>query len=150
MEEKTPEMKNYTLISFLAVLVSLSACKQKFDPINYGHEACTHCRMTIVDKRFAAEIVTGKGKTLKFDDFGCLLKYVKDEKFKDTSALIFVADFNHPDGKFLDARHTVFVHDENLRSPMNGNFAALNSEAGANKLNAGLHGTLLTWTSLRK
>jgi len=103
-----------------------------------------------MDKRFAAELITSKGKIFKFDDFGCLLKYVKDEHFDAQGALIFVADFKYPEGGFLDARHAVFIYDETLRSPMNGNFAATASEAKANELNAGRHGKLLTWISLSK
>ena len=143
-------MKNFTLIFFLISMVCLTACKRKFEPINYGHDACTHCRMTIMDKRFAAELITSKGKIFKFDDFGCLLKYVKDENFDTRGALIFVADFNHPEGGFLDARRAVFILDETFRSPMNGNFAATASEADADQLNMGVNGKLLTWISLSK
>lgn len=143
-------MKNFTSMFFLVSVVCLTACKRKFEPINYGHDACTHCRMTIMDKHFAAELITSKGKTFKFDDFGCLLKYVKDEHFDTKDALVFVADFNHPEGEFLDARHAVFIYDETFGSPMNGNFAATVSEAKANELNAGRHGKLLTWINLSK
>lgn len=143
-------MKRYSLIFFLTSVVCLTGCKQKFEPINYGHDACTHCKMTIMDKRFAAEILTGKGKALKFDDVGCLLKYVEDEKFEDADAKFFVADHQHPDAPFLDARHAIFLHDETFKSPMNGNLAATASEKDANELNAGLHGELLNWTTLAK
>jgi len=143
-------MKTYILTFFLAAAVCLAGCKRQFDPINYGHEACSHCRMTIMDKRFAAEIITSKGKAFKFDDFGCLLKYVKDENFNDPGALIFVADFNHPGGAFLNARTAVFVHDDGLASPMNGNFAATASQVVADKLTAGRHRNVLTWINLTK
>ena len=103
-----------------------------------------------MDKRFAAEILTGKGKAIKFDDFGCLLKYIKDEKFKDPGAKIFVAAYDHPDARFLDAYSAIFLHDETFKSPMNGNLAATISEKEANTLNAGLHGKLLNWTALTK
>ncbi|MDP9048272.1 MAG: hypothetical protein M3N14_09060, partial [Bacteroidota bacterium] len=62
-----------------------------------------------MDKRFAAEIITEKGKVFKFDDFGCLLTYVKNKNLHTDSALIFVADFNHPEGAFLDARQAVYI-----------------------------------------
>lgn len=143
-------MKSCILIFFLLSAVCLTSCKQQFEPINYGHDACTHCKMTIMDKRFAAEILTGKGKAIKFDDLGCLLKYVKDENFKDADAKMFVADYDHPDAQFLDVRHAIFLHDETFKSPMNGNLAATASEKGANELNAGLHGELLNWIALTK
>jgi len=143
-------MKNYILIFFLLTTVCLASCKRQFEPIKYGHDACTHCKMTIMDKRFAAEILTGKGKAIKFDDFCCLLKYVKDEKVKDPDAKIFVADYDHPEAQFLDARHAIFLHNEAFKSPMNGNLAATASAKNANKLNAGLHSELLNWIALNK
>ncbi len=127
---------------------SIASCKRKFEPINFGHEQCAHCRMTIMDKRFAAEIVTGKGKVYKFDDFGCLLKWVKDENFTDSGALLFVADFSHPENA-LDARQAIFIHNEALRSPMNGNLAA-SSKQEADELVKTVPGQLLTWTDVNK
>jgi copper chaperone NosL len=150
MEKKHGKMKKQILLFFFAGAFCLAGCKRQFDPINYGHEACTHCRMTIMDKRFAAEIITSKGRAIKFDDFGCLLGWVKEENFSDPGAMIFVADFNHPGGDFLDARHAVFIHDETLRSPMNGNFAATASEIQANQLNKSAHSQILTWINLSK
>ena len=46
--------------------------------IDYDHEACAHCRMLIGDPRYAAQLVTGDGDVLDFDDPGCLLRYVAD------------------------------------------------------------------------
>lgn len=143
-------MKNYILTFFLFGTVCLASCKRQFEPIAYGREACTHCRMTIMDKRFAAEIITSKGKAFKFDDFGCLLTWVKEQNFHDRSALIFVAEFNKPGGAFLDAHQAVFIHSEELRSPMNGNLAAMASKTGAKQLNTGSNSELLTWINLSK
>jgi len=143
-------MKKRILIFLLFGTICMGACKRQFEPIRYGHEACAHCKMTIMDKRFAAEILTGKGKAIKFDDLGCLLEYVKDENFKDQDAKVFVADYDHPDAQFLDARHAIFLHNEIFKSPMNGNLAATASEKGANELNAGLNSELLNWIALAK
>jgi copper chaperone NosL len=142
-------MKNYLIVLALGALFFLQGCKNDFVPISYGHEACTHCRMTIMDKRFAAEILTGKGKAYKFDDLGCLLSYIQDQKFHDPAAKIFVADFVNPDGPFLDAAQATFVRSESLHSPMGGNMAAEATTASAEELNKELHGNLLTWGDLK-
>lgn len=134
---------------FVCGLIGLTACKRQFEAVNYGHEACAHCRMTIMDKRFAAEILTGKGKAIKFDDFGCLLKYVKDEHFDDPEAIIFVADYNDTGGKFLDAHSAIYLHSEQLKSPMGGNYAASSTMTSATKLNVTLGGKLLNWDNLK-
>ena len=143
-------MKSHIVTIFLFSSIFLASCKRQFESINYGHEGCAHCKMTIMDKRFAAEIVTSKGRAIKFDDFGCLLKWVKNENFQDNRALIFVANFNNPGSSFLDARKAVFVHNEEYRSPMSGNLAATASQEEAQKLNLGSHSEILTWISLNK
>jgi copper chaperone NosL len=150
MEKKFCKMKCCILTFLLLGCICLASCKRQFEPVSYGREACAHCKMTIMDKRFAAEIITSKGRAIKFDDFGCLLNWVKDEKFHDKGALIFVADFNNPGGQFLDARHALFIHNDEFKSPMNGNFAATASQTGAEELNAGAHGQILTWISLNR
>ena len=33
------------------------------------------CKMTLVDKKFGAEVVTKKGKVYKFDDLNCMIKF---------------------------------------------------------------------------
>ena len=138
------------LTFFLFGTICLASCQRQFEPITYGRDACTHCKMTIMDRRFAAEIITSKGRAIKFDDFGCLLNWVKDENFQDKDALIFVADFNNPGSRFLDARHALFIHSDGFRSPMNGNLAATASRAVAQKLNTDSHSPVLTWISLKK
>lgn len=141
-------MRNALLISFLPVILFLSSCKPEFEPINYGHDACAHCKMTIMDKRYAAEILTNKGKAYKFDDIACLKKYIKEENLPESALTIFVADYNNPDGNFLDARRVVYLHSEMFKSPMNGNFAAFPDSEKAKPLKDSLHIELLKWENL--
>ncbi|MFN7940137.1 MAG: hypothetical protein U0X73_00950 [Thermoanaerobaculia bacterium] len=41
----------------------------------WDHDACAHCGMHVSDRRFAAEVQTEDGRTLFFDDPGCLLAW---------------------------------------------------------------------------
>lgn len=143
-------MKAHIITAILIGLIILSGCKRQFQPIKYGGELCTHCKMTIMDRRFAAEIITSKGKAIKFDDLGCLLSWVKSENFKDPDAMIFVADYNHPGQQFLNAYKAIFIHIDALNSPMNGNFAATASDREAKLLNKDGRGKLLNWIKLTK
>ena len=141
-------MKTIFLISLLLVFVFLSSCRPEFEPISYGHDACAHCKMTIMDKRYAAEILTKKGKVYKFDDISCLKKYIKEENKPEIDLSVFVADYSNPDNKFLDARDVVYLHSEVFKSPMNGNFAAFAITASVNSLKDSLHTDLLKWGNL--
>src|SRR4051812_21927765 len=117
-------MKNLLLILLGSSTLILASCKAEFDPIDYGHDACTHCKMTIIDKRYAAEILTKKGKAYKFDDIACLKKYMGEKKMPLDDLSIFVADYRNPESSFLDAQYVVYLHSDMFKSPMNGCFAA--------------------------
>ena len=140
-------MSNRLLFFLLTSTLLLCSCTGGFDPIDYGHEACAHCKMTIMDKHYAAEIITAKGKSYKFDDIACLRKYIKDENLQEADLTIFVADYDDP-GQFLDARRVVYLHSEIFKSPMNGSFAAFASAASALPLKDSLNIRLLKWENL--
>lgn len=117
----------------IAFLLLLAACSTQTEPINYGTDACTFCKMTIMDKKYAGEVVSKKGKNFKFDDVSCLIKYVKvNQLTDDETAIIVVNNFNKPHD-FLEAKNAVFVQDSNINSPMGGNFAAFASLESVDK-----------------
>ena len=108
----------------LGLAVMGQGCTPQPDPIRYGQDACHFCKMTIVDQKFSAEVVTQKGRAYKFDDLACLVKHVRAEGYTDGDLpLVLIADYAHP-GTLLDARAAVFVADESMRSPMRGDVAA--------------------------
>lgn len=43
-------------------------------PIAYGRETCSHCRMHISRPGYGGEIRDGKGVLTKYDDIGCMLQ----------------------------------------------------------------------------
>lgn len=141
-------MKTLVNILCFIFIACLSSCKQSFEPIDYGHDACMHCRMTIIDKRFAAEILTDKGKAYKFDDMGCLLKYVNENNLQVANAKIFVANYAMPANSFLDARTATYVHSELLKTPMNGNYAAFETKEKAIVPGSETN-NLLNWSELK-
>ena len=143
-------MKSALILFLCGLVCSLSACKQEFEPVNYGHDICVHCKMTILDKRFAAEIVTTKGKVYKFDDIGCLLKYTSEQDARDSDGIIFVADYANPDNHFINARQAIYLHSEIFKTPMNGNYAAFPTVENTRQLKDSLHIEPLKWENLNK
>ena len=65
-------MKSIFILTISLVLII--SCKVEESPINYGQDACKFCKMTIVDKQHAAEIVTKKGKPFKYDAIECMVR----------------------------------------------------------------------------
>ena len=130
---------------------TFSACSRNPEPIIYGKDACTHCRMTIMDKRFAAEIITAKGKVFKFDAAECMADFLKEkpEIAANEKSIFLVSDFNHP-GQFADARRCYFLKDNSLSSPMGGNLAAFTSENSAKSIQKDKSARVYHWRLLLK
>ncbi|MDX9761275.1 MAG: nitrous oxide reductase accessory protein NosL [Desulfomonilia bacterium] len=70
-------LKTWQGILAAACLVCIS-CGQSDKPVDIYPEEdiCETCRMLITDQRFAAEIIPKKGKSKKFDDPICMVRYL--------------------------------------------------------------------------
>lgn len=125
-------IKNGLSAAILLVLpLFFTHCSSETEPINYGKEACHFCKMTIVDAKFGAEIITQKGKAFKFDDLHCLVGYMKKENVLETDlAHIVVNDYKNA-GAFVPVQKAFFIKSENFKSPMRGDIATFKSEADA-------------------
>lgn len=112
-------------LSLITLCCLLAACSHSPEPILYGKDACTHCKMTIMDKRFATEVISVKGKIYKFDAVECMAGFLRENPAvaNDPESSLLVNDFGHP-GTFSDARKAWYLHDASLASPMGGNLAA--------------------------
>ncbi len=145
--ESTPGVKNVAFALLAGTLIM--GCTTEASPIRYGTDNCQHCKMTIVDQKFATVYVTPKGKTYKFDDIACLTRYQKDNAVTDADmAQILVANYASP-GKLIDARTAIFRQGDDLHSPMGGNTAAfMNAEAAGKIAGVATDDEKLTWTTL--
>ena len=116
-------------------------------PIAFGEAACDHCHMTIVDQRFAAELVTRTGKVFAFDDVGCLATFaVAGPVEPDQVHSAWVTDFRLP-GTLIPAQDAIFLRTDSIRTPMSSNLLAVPRSAG-DSLHAALGGTLLDWSQI--
>jgi copper chaperone NosL len=119
-------------------------------PIAWGDEVCRHCHMTISDPRFAAELVTTRGRVYVFDDVGCLAAFVAGEAVPSTAVhSLWVHDFLRPDS-LLDARTATYLRVDSLRTPMASHVVALAPGAEADSAHARLGGVRLAWEELRR
>ena len=132
-------------------LCLLAACARTPEPIQYGRDACTHCRMTIMDKRFAAEIITAKGKILKFDAAECMAGYLKEnpEIASNKESIFLICDFDRP-GRLVDARKSFFLNDASLSSPMGAHLAAFADKSSAVRSEKDKAAAIFNWEQLLK
>jgi copper chaperone NosL len=110
-------------IMLLASTFALS-CNEGPEPINYGKDACDHCRMTIMDPKFGAELVTAKGKVYKFDDVNCMVSFMNEGPAKGQEAShVLIVDFLRP-MTLMPVKDAHFLRSDEVRSPMASGVAA--------------------------
>lgn len=131
----------------LIMAVLLNSCTPRPRAISYGSDACQYCSMTIVDRQHAAQLVTKKGKVIKFDAPECMLNYLKGIDTA-TVALLLVNDYNVP-GELIDATHATYLISSEIPSPMGKFLTAFNIEAVAENAKRKHSGELFTWEQLR-
>jgi copper chaperone NosL len=106
----------------------LTSCSVEPQPIKYGEEQCTFCKMTIADSRFGCELLTKKGKAFKFDSNECMIKYIAKNDIKEESiSMLLATDYSDP-GKFVDAKNAFYIIDSSIQSPMGANLAAFSEK----------------------
>ena len=115
-------------ITISTLILLVSSCSTDPEPLVYGTDICHFCKMTLMDKKFGAELVTKKGKVYKFDDMNCFLNFYNSgyEATEDFEHKL-VIDYANP-GKLIDATNGFYLKSSAIRSPMNGEVAAFESK----------------------
>jgi copper chaperone NosL len=136
-------LKHYLII---ALLLPFFSCNVSPSPIDYGNDGCHFCKMTIVDKVHAAEIVTKKGKTYKFDATECMINFIDD--FDSTEIALYLSNNYTEPEVLIDATKATFLISENISSPMGAYLSAFKNRADAENSQAEKTGVLYTWEEL--
>lgn len=132
----------------LALAFGVLACGgEEAAPVFWGEDACHHCKMTLIQKGFAAQRVSATGKALKYDAVECLLQDGKNAPFRDGER-VYVSDWSRPEAPFLPAEEAFFLSGEHIASPMGGGLAAFASVDSARAFQENLGGEILTWPDL--
>jgi len=138
-------LKHYLSIALLCLFFS---CNVSPNPIIYGSDGCHFCKMTIVDKVHAAEVVTKKGKVYKFDATECMINFM-DEFDTSEIALHLSNNFTEPE-TLIDATKATFLISENIPSPMGAFLSAFKNKVDAEKTQSEKGGVLYSWDKLLK
>ena len=139
-------MRKFTSIGFLCLLLTLCSCEIAPEPINFGTDSCSFCKMTIVDQQHAAQYVTKKGKQFKFDAVECMLNDLSENGMNNLEILL-VSDYSNP-GEMTDATRATYLISEGIKSPMGANLSSFGTKAGAEET-ANVHkGDLYSWEEM--
>ena len=109
MKSKT----GYLWLSFFMVIAMFS-CTPESKPIAYGEDKCEFCRMSIVDQRFGCEIMTSKGKALKFDAVECMVNYIDENVEDETTVKLILTNTYDAPGELSDATKCLYLKSKNI------------------------------------
>ncbi len=148
--KNSPMLITVPLFVALATSVVFASCTSGPEPIRFGKDECAHCKMTLTDKRFGSEVITDKGKVLKFDDLNCLADYLNSGKIASANvAQVVSVDFKNSPA-FVDVQKAFFLRNEAIKSPMRGDVATFSTQADLDQVKTELGGGIvLTWDEVK-
>jgi len=136
-------LKHYSIIALLFLFFNCNVSPQGID---YGNDGCHFCKMTIVDKVHAAEIVTKKGKVYTFDATECMVNFLND--FETSEIELYLSNhFSEPEA-LIDATQATFLISENVPSPMGAFLTAFKTKDAAKIVLNEKGGKLYSWDEL--
>ncbi|CAN5455459.1 hypothetical protein BH11BAC2_BH11BAC2_09780 [soil metagenome] len=137
-------------VVLLPIILLFNSCENnKPEAIHYNSDNCLFCGMTISDPKFSAEIVTAKGRILKFDDIICLHNYNTENKDKLSGAQYFVSEYSGKND-LQPAESCLYTVGGNLKSPMSGNTAAFINSDSCKFYTAKYQSEIIGWASILK
>lgn len=150
MRLSAPVSGNAGLLILALSMMSFVSCSSGPVPIRFGQDNCHHCKMTLTDKRFGAEIVTTKGKVFIFDDLNCLVNHLNSGAILPESiAQTLAVDFQKT-GSFVAVEKAFFLENEAIRSPMRADIASFSDAADLEAVKTAVNGGIsMTWTELK-
>ena len=138
---------NITPVLFVFLSLSFFSCaKTEAVPIKLNVDTCDFCKMTIADGKYAAEVITDKGRVYKFDDFSCMSNYAK-ENSNTKIAAYYVNDYKQ-DNVLIPATTAFFLSGGTIQSPMRGGIIALSNEKDANEFATKLEAKPVAWEAV--
>ena len=134
----------------VAILVLLAGCESKtLEPVSIeANDMCSFCRMSISEKRYAAELIDVDGEAFKFDDIGCMANFIKQKRNNASIRAAFVMDFERRE--WVEAGRAAYVRSSEFKTPMNGGIVAFKDQSSAQAAAAQYHGALLAFAEVTK
>ena len=136
------------MIALILLAILFLSCSNEPEPLRYGKDACYLCKMTLMDKKFGAELVTAKGKVYKFDDANCMVNFINSDYLADETIVHkLIVDYAQPE-KLISAEKAFYLKSDDIRSPMASQVAAFETEEAMLKYKPKFKAILLNWREL--
>ncbi|WML41168.1 nitrous oxide reductase accessory protein NosL [Neobacillus sp. OS1-2] len=142
------KLVNTCFIAILALFVVAGCSKKEVKPvaINEKTDKCEICHMAVKNNEFATEIILESGKSMVFDDIGCMYKWMKENPDKKINHS-FVKDYDSKE--WIEADEAAYVYDKPIKTPMAYNVLSFTDKKDAQIFIDEHGGSLLTYDNLQ-
>lgn len=137
-------MMNRILLLLLFAL-GIESCSTDPPAILFGKDECAYCGMVIMDKKFGSVLMTPKGKRFPYDSGECLVRQIREKKAPEGESFVINTAIGE---RLVPAKTAIYLHGENIRSPMGGNLASFSTHAEAEKMQTEFGGKILDWNEV--
>ena len=140
-------MTKFSLLMFGSMF--LLYCSPTVEPITFGEDQCTFCKMSIVDKRYGAEVLTTKGRVFKYDALECMINALCENNQNAARYLhsAYIIDFSNP-GQLFDAKKGFYLYSKELPSPMGAYLTGFSDSLKANNAQLEYSGEIYKWENV--
>jgi len=112
--------KSILLMIAMLIIFLVAACgssDEVFPPeeVQAGVDRCEHCNMLVPDDHNATQLILNDGRSLKFDDIGCMVEWVVDSGLESVNVR-YVRDHNTE--AWIEMEQATFVYHKEFRTPM--------------------------------
>lgn len=104
--------------------------------------------MAISQASYADQFIEKDGNVFKFDDIGCMIRFVRDNNQHDAVAKFFVMDYDNR--QWLDGQQATYVKSVKNTSPMGSGLTAFRETSRADEYAAKNNGQVLHFEELWK
>ena len=126
------QMKRFSFYFLLLpfFFLAFSGCEKKPigapEKMHWDRDMCERCKMAVSERKFAVQIIDPKtGKNYKFDDIGCAVLWLDEEKIPwKESAIVWITDAKT--GEWIDARKAKYI--EGAITPMAYGFSVYSGQ----------------------
>lgn len=120
-----------SFVVLIGIITIIAACgKEEVRPvaINAATDTCEICNMAVVDDQHATQIVLENGKSIVFDDIGCMYEWLGANEAEKIAAK-FVRDYNDKEWILVD--DVTYVYNQSVKTPMAYNVISFKDKASA-------------------
>ena len=132
-------MKQQIFLLIVLVFITVSFTETP-EPLNFGKDQCSFCKMIISDPKYGAELVTDKGRVNKYDALECLINDLNTNE--PAYSKLYAVAFDKPE-KLIIVDSLLFIISPEYKSPMGANLASFTKE------NTPVAEGMLDWKELR-